>query len=303
MPDANRESYPGGAIRWITMGGYVMTSPRFDRFRSSDLGMPSGWEVPAFDVVEYGPRQTRYCVLVPVINEGAKMLTQMAAMRDASLCADVILCDGGSTDGSTDEGGLVERGVSALLTKRGPGRLSAQLRMGFAYALVRGYEGVIIVDGNGKDGISAIPRFMRALDEGYHFIQGSRYLPGGLAINTPLDRHLAVKWIHAPLVSFAAGIRYTDSTNGFRAFSASLLRDPLVAPFRAIFDRYNLHYYLAIRAARLGYHVLELPVTRQYPAEGKTPTKISGIAGRIAILRELLTAVFGGYDPADTDLP
>ena len=43
----------------------------------------------------------------------------------------------------------------------------------------------------------------------------------------------------------------TDTTNSFRAFSAGFLSDPRVAPFRAVFDSYNLPYYLAVRAAEL----------------------------------------------------
>jgi glycosyltransferase involved in cell wall biosynthesis len=276
---------------------------RFACFLSPALRLPAAWEFPEFEVREYSPRTSRNCVVVPVINEGAKFLRQLDGMRELGFGADVIVADGGSTDGTTQDSLLQERGVTALLVKRGPGRLSAQLRMAFAYALARGYEGVVIIDGNGKDGFQAIPAFLRALDEGFGFVQGSRYVEGGIAINTPLDRHVAVRCVHAPLISVAAGFRYTDTTNGFRAFSAGFLRDDRVAVFRDIFDTYNLHYYLAIRAPRLGYRVVELPVRREYPARGKTPTKIAGWRGRLLILRQLWTAVTGGYDPKRGDVP
>jgi dolichol-phosphate mannosyltransferase len=169
--------------------------------------------------------------------------------------------------------------------------------MGFAYALQRGYLGVVTIDGNGKDGYEAIPDFLAALAEGYDFVQGSRYLPGGVAVHTPLDRELGVRLLHAPALSLAAGFRYTDTTNGFRGFSARLLGDPRVRPFRDVFDAYNLHYYLSVRAPRLGFRVKELPVRRAYPSRGKTPTKISGLAGRLRILEQLLKACVGAYDP------
>ena len=270
---------------------------RFVQYRSGALRLDPSWEFPEFEVRDYRRRETRHCVLIPVINEGAKFLNQLAGMQEAGLRADIVVADGGSTDGSTEDGALMERGVRALLTKLGPGKLSAQLRMGFAWALSQGYEGVVIIDGNGKDGYEAIPRFLQALDEGYDFVQGSRYVPGGEAVNTPLDRHLAVRLLHAPLISAAARFWYTDTTNGFRGFSARFLRDRRVAPFRDVFDTYNLHYYLAVRAPRLRFRVKELPVRRAYPAKGKTPTKISGLRGRALILRQLLTAVTGGYNP------
>jgi dolichol-phosphate mannosyltransferase len=122
-------------------------------------------------------------------------------------------------------------------------------------------------------------------------------VPGGRGIRTPLGRHLAVTLLHAPLISIAARRRYTDTTNGFRAYSARFLRDPRVQPFRQIFQRYELHYYLAIRAARLGYRVAELPVTREYPATGAVPTKIQGLRGYLRILSTLWAAVRGRFDP------
>ncbi|HEX8431253.1 MAG TPA: hypothetical protein VF625_08190, partial [Longimicrobium sp.] len=142
-----------------------------------------------------------------------------------------------------------------------------------------------------------IPAFLRALDEGYDHVQGSRYVPGGVAVNTPLSRHVGVMLLHAPLISLSAGTRYTDTTNGFRAYSRRLLEDPRVAPFRDVFQAYELHYYLAIRAARLGFRVTELPVTRAYPRGGKVPTKISPLRGNLRVLRTLFQACLHRFDP------
>jgi hypothetical protein len=95
----------------------------------------------------------------------------------------------------------------------------------------------------------------------------------------------------------SAGFKYTDTTNGFRAYSRRLLLDSRVAPFRDIFKGYELHIYLAIRAARLGYAVTEIPVTREYPASGPTPTKISPVVGNLRMLGALLSACMHRYDP------
>ena len=100
-------------------------------------------------------------------------------------------------------------------------------------------------------------------------MQGSRYVPGGKGVNTPLSRHVGVMLLHAPLISLAARHRYTDTTNGFRGYSRRLLLDPRVQPFRDVFAAYELHYYLAIRAARLGLRVCEIPVTRVYPRRAR----------------------------------
>lgn len=256
-----------------------------------------GWAVPRGDVHVLRQRGSRYCVLIPVINEGERILGQLARLRDHGFDMDVVVADGGSTDGSNDPELQRRIGVRALLVKRDTGKLSAQLRMGFAYALQEGYEGVITVDGNGKDDVSALPRFVSALEAGAGFVQGSRFVPGGQAINTPRDRHLAIKLLHAPVTSLAARHRYTDTTNGFRGHSRALLLDPRVAPMRDVFDTYELLAYLPIRAARLGYECHEVPVTRAYPPAGEIPTKIHGRGAQLALVRILGRAALGRYNP------
>ena len=269
---------------------------------NADYPVPSGlnpdsWQWPAHTVLELSPRRHRHCLVIPVINEGLRIRKQLEKIASLNLPVDIVIADGGSTDGSLDPEFLRSVGVSTLLVKTGPGKLSAQLRMGFAYAVNRAYDGVVAVDGNGKDGVEAVGEFLNLLDLGYDFVQGSRYVAGGVAINTPLDRHLAVKLIHAPLVSLSAGRRYTDTTNGFRGFSRALLVSAEMAVFRNCFMVYNLHYYIAIRASRIGLKICETPVSRAYPPKGKTPTKISGFRGRMAILDELFGCMIGRFNP------
>lgn len=261
---------------------------------------PADWVVPAHRVRIHRERRTRFAVCVMVLNEGDRFLQQLDRMAAVDHGLDVIIADGGSNDGSTADPELAPRGVTTLLTKTGPGRLSAQMRMAFAHALVQGYEGVVTIDGNNKDDPAALPSFREALERGVDHVQGSRYLSGGHHEHTPRLRHWGVRLLHAPMVSHAARVRYTDTTNGFRAYSAGLLLDPRVAPFREVFSSYELHYYLAIRAGELGFSVEELPVTRCYPARGATPTKITPIRGTLLILSTLLAAVRHSFDPPTT---
>jgi glycosyltransferase involved in cell wall biosynthesis len=258
---------------------------------------PSEWDIPEFEEYAFKPRLNRYVLVIPVINEGERIQNQLLAIQVLGLELDVVVADGGSTDGSLQPEFLNSAGVNALLVKRGPGGLSAQLRVAYAWALVRRYEGIITMDGNGKDGVDGIPLFLRALQDGYDLIQGSRYASGGVAENTPLDRYFAGRLIHARLISIGARFRFSDTTNGFRAYSAQALRDPRVAPFRPVFKAYGLLFYLSVRIPQLGYRVCEVPVSRRYPAKCPTPTKIDGIRGRLAMMGELLDAVRGRLNP------
>lgn len=256
-----------------------------------------GWEVPLYRIEEFTPRASRYCVCLFVLNEGERIRTQLERMRRVPHHLDVVVADGGSSDGCVDPAALAGLGVRTLLVKGGPGKLSAQMRMALAYALAQDYDGVVIMDGNNKDDPEALPRFAAALGDGIDHVQGSRFIRGGAAINTPWMRWTGLKLIHAPLISLAARRRYTDTTNGFRAYSKRLLLDPRVAPFRSVFSTYELHYYLAIRAARLGYRIAEIPVRREYPPTGPVPTKISPFKGNLHVLSVLVRACLHRFDP------
>mgnify|MGYP005848861427 CR=1 FL=1 len=258
--------------------------------------MPPTWQVPAYRRTEIRPRASRYAVCIFVINEGAQLHAQLTTMQRYAREFDLIIADGGSSDGSVEPDVVRPFGVSAVLVKSGPGKLSAQMRMGLADCLDHGYEAIITIDGNNKDDPSALPTFADRLDAGFDHIQGSRWVPGGRAINTPLARWLGVRLLHAPLLSLAAGYHYTDTTNGFRAYSRRFLLDERVAPFRDEFVGYELHYYLAIQAARLGYRVTEVPVTRAYPPKGAVPTKIKGWRGNANVLMTLIRTCLGAYD-------
>lgn len=256
--------------------------------------------VPDFEEAVLREKRSDYCLLIPVINEGERIRNELERARRCKIddLCDIVICDGGSTDGSLDTEFLSSVGVNALLIKKGPGKQGAQLRMGLYFAKERSYAGVLTIDGNDKDSIESVPLFIEALEAGYDFVQGSRFVKGGRAINTPLMRHIALRTIHAPITSIAARHRFTDTTNAFRAYSKKYLEDERTAPLRDVFVGYELLAYLAIRATQLGYKAKEVPVTRAYPARGTVPTKIKGVRGNSDLLKILIRAARGYYDPA-----
>lgn len=255
--------------------------------------------VPKFVCTEYAPKTKDYVVLIPIINEGERIRRELERAKEhkVSSYADIVICDGGSTDGCTEERVLKSLEVNTLLVKQDTGKQGAQLRMGIWWALQRGYQGIITIDGNDKDSIEDVPHFIEKLKEGYDFIQGSRFIKGGKAINTPWIRNVSVRLIHAPVISLAAGQRFTDTTNAYRAYSAGYLSDERVKPLRDIFMTYELLAYLSVRATQLGFKACEIPVTRAYPKEGKTPTKISFFKGNSELMKILFMNLFGRYNP------
>lgn len=255
--------------------------------------------VPRFQCTEYKEKTKDYVVLIPIINEGERIIKELRRARHnhVSAHADIVICDGGSSDGCTEENRLKSLDVNTLLVKKDAGKQGAQLRMGIWWALQRGYKGIITIDGNNKDSIEDVPRFIEKLKEGYDFVQGSRFVKGGRAIRTPFIRTVSVRLIHAPVISLTAHQHFTDTTNAYRAYSAEYLKDKRVQPLRDIFMSYELLAYLSVRATQTGRKACEIPVTRAYPAKEKTPTKISFFKGNSELMKILLKNARGAYKP------
>lgn len=265
------------------------------KMSKKDLNI-SEWELPDYKIHKINPKKNKYCICIPIINEGEKIKKQLEKMISFSKLADIIIADKGSTDGSTDLKFLKKQNVRTLLIMKCVGNQGSQLRMAFAYALKEGYEGIIQIDGNNKDGVEAIPKFIKALDDGWDYVQGSRFQKGGRAINTPILRWIGLRFIASPIISLAAKYWYTDVTNGFRGYSRKYLIDTRLKIFRDKFIKYEFNLYLTVRANQLGMRTKEIPVIRQYP-KGKVPTKISFIQGNFNFFTTIFKVALGFYDP------
>lgn len=251
-------------------------------------------EIPPFEKTEFFPKRTRYCFMPIVYNEGDRFKRQLERMSKKADLADIVVVEKRSSDGSTDHEWLKKNGTRALLTTDASGGATA-VRLAIDFALQQGYEGLVLVDGHGKDGIEALPKYLTLLDQGADFIQGSRFLLGGKHENTPFMRWVGIRCILTPLFWLSCGFKYTDAANGFRGYSKKYLEDERVEPLRSCFVNYNLQFYLTYRAPKLQLKVVEIPVSRVYPSDA-VPTKVVGFKRNFMVFWEMLQAVRGAYD-------
>jgi dolichol-phosphate mannosyltransferase len=228
--------------------------------------------------------------IAPVLDEEAK-IGAVVARTPRQHVDEVLVVDDGSTDRSREV--ARQAGANVLEMGRTVG-VGAALRAAYADAVARGFDVVITMAGNNKDSPEEIPLLLDPIcDDIADFVQGSRFLkPDASFGEMPLYRRVATR-VHPLLFSLVARRWVSESTNGFRAIHRRVFTDPRLDLSASWLDEYELEPYLYLRAIRMGYRTVEVPVSKIYPAKKLGQTKMKPIVGWWSILRPLVLLGLG----------
>ncbi len=221
----------------------------------------------------------RTLVVLPTYEEADNIAEVLRRLRGAVPAADVLVVDDSSPDGTADIAKAAAHELGGVDVRVRPGKsgLGSAYREGFREGLARGYDVLVEMDSDLSHDPSALPSLLRAVEEGADLAIGSRYVPGGSIPHWPFYRRSLSRWGNR-YAALLLRLQVRDSTSGFRAYRADMLRRLNLDEVRA--DGYGFQIEMAYRVARLGGTIAERPIEFRDRERGnsKMSTRIIGEA-------------------------
>ncbi len=232
--------------------------------------------------------KTTLCVLT--LNEIDSIKVVMPQV-DSKLFDQILVIDGGSTDGTIDW--CKQQGYEVYVQKQ-RGLRSAYLE---ALPHIRG-DVMITFSPDGNSVAAVLPDLVKEMQKGYDMIIVSRYLGNAKSEDDSLITRFG-NWMFTTLINVVHGGNYTDAMVMYRAYKKSLfqqlkLTDTKIfsVPEKLFFTKVSIEPLLSIRAARAKLKVTEIP--------GDEPKRIGG-ERKLQIIRWGLTFMYQIFAEAFTN--
>jgi dolichol-phosphate mannosyltransferase len=201
----------------------------------------------------------RTLVVTPTYNEKDTLPRFLVAVRGALPDADVLVVDDNSPDGT----GQIADAFAATDARVRVLHRAGKLGLGTAYieaftrGLAEGYDRFFEMDADSSHDVRHLPDFVRALDDGFDVVIGSRNIPGGGVEGWGLGRYVMSKG--GSLYSRTIlGLPIRDLTSGYKAYSRRALEAINLAEVHS--NGYSFQIEMTYRAVRRAMTVKEVPI-------------------------------------------
>lgn len=258
----------------------------------------SNYKFLKYDYHKLNRKSNGIALGICVLNEGNKIKKQLTILQKKKInqIVDILICDANSNDGSTNVDFLKKVGVKILIKKKCEGKLSRQIQILLDCTLKFKYNGIILVDGNNKDDMKYIYKFVEKINQNYDYVHGSRYAKNGYEINTPIIRKFLTKYIHPFIFNIGNRYKYSDTANGFRGISTKFIKLNKSKIFKEHFINYNLQYFLSRLSLKKNILNCEIGVGRSYKKIHLITRSYTSGFGYFIVLKDLIFTKIGIYD-------
>ncbi len=199
-------------------------------------------------------------VIVPTYNEKENIEPLIERLLDLPVKIQVIVVDDNSPDGTGD--------IADRMAEKNPGRVEVVHResklglgtayiAGFNHAIQQQSDLVITMDADFSHPPENIPAMLDKIQAGYDLVIGSRYIPGGKAVECTLPRKI-LSWGANAFARIALGLTAHDTTAGFRCYRREVLES---IDLKHIFSNgYSFLIEMLYKVQRQGWLVGEVPI-------------------------------------------
>ena len=201
----------------------------------------------------------RAVVVVPTYNERENLAAVVDKIRQAAGTVDILVVDDNSPDGTgrlADEIAKASGGRLFVLHRERKEGLGRAYVAGFKRALEMGYEVVLQMDADLSHDPGYLPAFLEGIADA-DLVLGSRYIHGICVVNWDLKRLLLSK-AATRYVQIVTGMRFSDTTGGFKCWRAATLRS--IGLENVFSNGYLFQVEMTYRAFRKGHRVAEIPI-------------------------------------------
>lgn len=195
---------------------------------------------------------TKPCVIIPSYNVGKTIGRIVQELKRQDL--DVLVIDDGSTDSTSEAAD--KNGAIVLKNQVNLGK-GASLRRGLQYAVDKGYDALITMDGDGQHSPNDVINFLKAqaMHPEADLIIGNRMqCPRGMPILRLLTNRLM-----STFISWICRQHIPDSQNGFR-----LIKRQSLQGMKLKSSRFEIESEIILEAARIGAKIISIPISPIY---------------------------------------
>lgn len=205
-------------------------------------------------------------VIIPAYNEEGNIESTLTALKDAYPWADYVVINDASTDNTEN---LLKQYNANYITLPLNLGIGGGVQTGYLYAVERGYDIAIQMDGDGQHLPEYIENMVDAITKDKaDVVIGSRFI-NREGFQSSASRRLGIKTLSC-IAKLLCGCRVKDITSGYRAVNKKYIK---------IFSEEYAQDYpepeALVRASLLGARIMEIPVVMKERASGNSSITIA----------------------------